>query len=401
LEELKMRKVLLSSAAICGLALAASPAMAEEGGVKLDLGGYFMGYGSFLDQDTGSTYTGTEEERDLDLLRQTEIHFTGETTLDNGLTVGAHFEMEADGNYSEAATDMEESYMYLSGGWGRLNLGEEDGTAFLLQVSAPSGDSVYDGIRQLFSPMDYTLAFASGAALWVPSTAEGRIFNDFDYDQDIDVRSTKITYLTPVMNGFQGGLTYIPDSEAGTRTGNALDDETDDYGEGYEIAARYEGQMNELGFILGAGYSRLNLEDDDVAANREIFGTNVENDDRDAWNVGVDMDYGPFGLGVTYMEDNLGYDDEVEEDVWVVGLDYTTGPFKLGASWLNQDNEAGPSNGEIETDRYTGGVVYTYGPGMTFRGNISYIEHDMPTSAPNSGDDVEATSIMLGTMVKF
>ncbi|NCC23029.1 MAG: porin, partial [Alphaproteobacteria bacterium] len=102
-----------------------------------------------------------------------------------------------------------------------------------------------------------------------------------------------------------------------------------------------------------------------------------------------------------YKEDNLGYDSNADEDTLVVGVDYTTGPFRLGASWLNQDNEAGLNNGDIETDRYTGGVVYTYGPGMTFRGSVSYIKHDMPVGAPNAGDDVEATSVLLGTQVKF
>lgn len=406
-----MRKVLLSSAAVCGLALAASPALAEDGGVKLDIGGYFQAYGVLIDQDTGSLYTGTAEERDFDILRNTEVHLSGETTLDNGLTVGIHFEVEADGNYGDSF-DVEESYMYMSGQWGRVNVGEEDGAAFLLQVAAPAADANLDGIRQLVQPVDYTLALADATGLYGATGGEGRFLDGFDYDQDIAGYATKITYLTPVLNGFQAGASYTPDVDEATRDnvgvgGISLDDLDEAYGEAFELAGRYEGQWNALGFALGAGYSHVVLERDadGATADEEIFNAGVANvdlDDRTAWNVGADFDYGAFGLGVVYMQDDLGYNNDAEEDVLVIGVDYTTGPFKLGASWLNQDNEIGPNAGEIETDRYTGGVVYTYGPGMTFRGSISYIEHDTPaTFAINNGDDIEATTVMLGTQVLF
>ncbi len=373
-----MRKVLLSSAAICGLALAASPAMAQDGGVKLGLGGYFMGYGAFVDQDEAAG----QEVNEFDLLRNTEIHFTGETTLDNGLTVGAHFEMEADGNNG---MEVEESYLYMSGQWGRVNLGAEDGAAFLLQVAAPSADSNVDGIRTLIQPVNYTVAgFAQ----------PGRL----DYDQNPTGYADKITYLTPVLNGFQAGLSFTPDTgnlvADGEFADDAIsgvreDDEANELQEAYEAAVRYEGQWDALGFAVGAGYSHVDY-DDTAAANI---------DDWKLWNVGVDLDYGPFGLGVAYLhDDNMDRTTFGDIETLVVGIDYTTGPFKLGASWYNQEAEHNTLTDE-ETDRYTGGVAYTYGPGMTFRGSISYIEHDNLASVAN--DDMDATSILLGTQVLF
>lgn len=55
------------------LALAATPARAE---VELELGGYFKGYMAWVDQDElpGS------ELNDIDMVRDTEVHFGGETT---------------------------------------------------------------------------------------------------------------------------------------------------------------------------------------------------------------------------------------------------------------------------------------------------------------------------------
>lgn len=185
-------KKLLCSAAVAGLcAVAAAPAMAQgdQSALELSLGGYFRGYVTYASQDTA---VGAGEERHIDILRDTEIHFTGETTLDNGLTLGVHVEAEADMGDGFA---VDESYMYASGSWGRVNFGGEDGAAYLLQVAAPSADSNVDGIRQYINPVNYDLML--GVAVG-PTT--------FDYGQDLSGSSDKITYLSPVFNGFQAGI---------------------------------------------------------------------------------------------------------------------------------------------------------------------------------------------------
>lgn len=428
-----MKKLLLSSVAVCGLSVMAAPAQA---GVDLELGGWFKGYGVFIDQDTATN----QEEREFDILRNTELHFTGETTLDNGLTVGYHFETEGDNNDS---LDVEESYAYFSGGWGRVNFGAEDGAAYLLQVEAPSADGNVDGIRQYIDGVNYDLApgtigavfdgFTGTDALIVANTAaatddvraigaldfagtgEGDFdLFAFDYDDDITSYSNKLTYLTPIFGGFQAGVSYTPDVDRedanDDTTGVNSDDTAGDYGDAYEIAARYEGQFDGFGVIVGAGFSHAELEEDQNLVYVDTSGDGAftagtdtvvsARDDRQSWNAGIDLDIGPFGVGVAYVEDDLGVDNGADRETIAVGADYTTGPFKLGASYYTQDQETeaflGDGSGDLETDRYTGGVVYTYGPGMTFRGSVSYIEHELDGTG-----DVEATSVLLGTQIKF
>jgi predicted porin len=366
-----MKKLLLTTAA-CGLAFAATPANAQ---VELEVGGYLKAYGAYVDQDEA---TG-QEVNDFDLIRETEIHLGGETTLDNGLTVGAHFELEAD---TDDAMEVEESYLYFSGNWGRVNVGAEDGAGYLLQVAAPSADSNIDGIRQYLQPVNYGAADGGAAVTGLDGTA------NLDYDMDPTGKNDKITYLSPIMNGFQIGLSYVPDSEEGAddREGIGTDNVDDEIGRTYEIAVRYEGQFNNVGVITGAGYSHGDQEDDTNGINTT--------DDREVWNVGLDLDIGPFGVGAIYREDNAATDGD-DEETWVLGADYTTGPFKLGASYLDMENTEGTA--DLDTQRYSGGVTYTYGPGMTFRGSIGYIEHD---GAAVTGD-AEATYVTLGTQVKF
>lgn len=406
-----MKKVLLSTAAV-GLAMVATPAHAQ---LKVDLGGWFKGYGFWTDQDESPALVGTGvESRDFDIIRQTEVHVGGETTLDNGLTVGMHLEMEADGNYTDGF-GVQESYAYFSGPWGRVNFGAEDGAAYLLQVEAPSGDSNLDGIRQYVNPVNYLASPGVPSALNALDVFFGVAGGGLDYDQDVSGYADKLTYLTPIMNGFQAGFSYTPDlADASSEDAFNFNDVDGAFGSVYEGALRYEGAFNNVGVILGAGYTHVDLEGDFAG----VVPTGSPSDDRTAWNVGADFDIGPFGIGAAYMVDDFGDTDVLagvpestidDEQTFVVGADYTTGPFKIGGSWLHSDNVAnilgfqgpGETSEGVDAERWTGGVVYTYGPGMTFRGSVSHVSLDNVDTGGPTSDNLDATSVLVGTQINF
>lgn len=474
-----MRKLLLGTAAVAvGMSFVASPAQAQ---VSLELGGHTKMYGVWLDQDeTGDDPTTTAvneavDVRDLDIQRDTEIHFTGETTLDNGLTVGFHTEAHTDGSDAAGGGDdfnVEESYAYFSGAWGRVNIGAEDGSTYLLQVAAPSADTNVDGLRQYINPIRHT-ALSNLSTFGAPAdnitlvnifgggggsvgaqilntivfdggaiggdandvrlganraAALGAVTRRLDYDHATSGYENKFTYMTPVFNGFQGGFSYTPELGSGAGiglnsggAGNNLDDTINDFGEVWELAARWEGMLDQVGVAFGGGWSQSELERDAVGGatgcGAAVFYVDVDAsgtctagdgistmDDREAWNVGLDLDWKAFGLGGGYTEDDNGVSgDDLEAETWFVGVDYTTGPFKLGASYLSQDQNFAAA--ELEQDRWTGGVVYTYGPGMTFRGSISYTEFEenlgARTATTSASDEADATSFLLGTQINF
>ena len=343
-----MKNLLLGTAAIAGLVLASAPAAAQ---MELTIGGHSKNYIGYIDQDEVDT-------QDFDMIRETELHFNGESTLDNGLTFGFQVETEVDGQ--DDGNTIEESYIYLASSFGRLNLGSEDGAAYLLQVAAPSADSNIDGIRQYINP---------SAGL-----------DSVDYAQDLTAQAEKITYLSPNYAGFQVGASYthdVGDTGSAQRVNEFNEDRAaGEYGAGYEVAGRYEGVASNFGYALGAGYTHV-----------ESAGDNAE-----AWNVGADVDAGPFGIGVVYTdsENDVVAGTETDSDALVVGLDYTTGPIKLGASYLT-----GETAGD-DVDRYTAGAVYTAGPGLSFRGSVSQLEQD---DALN-GDD-EALTVLGGVQINF
>jgi hypothetical protein len=372
-----MKKLLLAGTAIAGLVLIAPPANAE--GLELGLGGFFRGYAAFADQDDDYVLTGNAADtRDFDLRRDVEVHFTGETTLDNGLTVGVHAEL-AQGENS-ATNSQDEVYAYFSGGWGRVNFGSEDGAAYLLQVAAPSADSNIDGLRPYIEAVN---SFA---------------VHGYDHADFSD--SDRFTYLTPKWNGFQAGVSYAP--EAGQNAvgnnlaGMATDTDDDEYEDLWEAAARWDGEFEGVSVSVGAGYSDSSLE---------ATGGSYT-DDLQSWNTGLDLGWGAFGLGVAYLNNEVGMDltsiggadDDVEVDTWVVGADYTWGAYTAGLSYFNRQAEQDGVVGETEEQRFTAGGTYAFGPGMSFRGSVSWFNADTTDLGET---DEDALQVAIGTQIDF
>lgn len=362
-----MKKILLATTAV--VALSAGVAQAE---INLDVGGFFKAYGGYANQDTANV-------RDFDIKRKSQLFFSGETTLDNGLTVGAHTELVGDIEDPFSATGgevgTEETYMYFSGNWGRFNFGRENGAAYLLQVSAPGADADLDG-------QDIEFSFVNLGSNNV----------DQDYQQsglNSDAQySDKLTYLTPKFNGLQAGVSYSPTYESLQRdtqlAGMISNDDSGDLEDFMEAGLRYDGELSGVGIHAGAGYSTADQEVDDVG-----------DDDYQEWNAGLKFDINSFGFGAAYNTDNGAQSADADTDTFTVGADYTYGAVKFGASYLNSEGETGA--GDDELDRYMIGADYTYGPGMNFKGSVAQYSFD---SAAGTTDN-DATVVAIGTAVSF
>lgn len=365
-----MKKILLS-ALVAGSTFAAVPsAMAQDNAIDLGIGGFMRGYVAVHDQDDMPG----NESRTFDILRDTEVHFKGKTTLDNGLTVGFHTEIRNDLGDGSA---VDESYVYFSGDWGRINFGAEDGGAYLLQVAAPAADSNIDGVRQYLNPINYD-TLTNGAL--------GTGFQ-IDYATNSSGKSDKITYTTPKFSGLQVAASYTPDVSGTSRSlGVAEDDELDDRGSAYEIGARYEREIGDFNILLGAGYVTVDVEQKSAAS-----------DDLKSWNAAAVLGWKNFQFGAVYFdEENVDTDANENHDGFVIGADYTMGLWVLGASYLNGTYEELAAN-EGDTERYSLGLTYNYGPGMSFRGSVHHVEHEFGGAI----GDRDATSLLLGTQINF
>lgn len=424
-----MKKVLLSTAA-AALALALStPAHAATRGISVSVGGQFNGYVGWGRESSITPGPGVlnqlgQKDRTLFMLRDTNVNLQGEDTLDNGLTVGIYNEFNIDGTQgidgnfdainpngsgstanNVGTVTTKESYAYFSGGWGRVNFGKEDGANYLLQVAAPSADSNLDGLRQLVNPVNYALTNAARnkAANTAQFTHDGiRLstwYNTFglDYSADVTGDYNKLTYLSPVFSGFQFGVSYTPDVNnfgldttglAGTTPNNTLHS----FGSALEGSARYEGKWQNVDVTLGGGYTDVSAERNAVNTSNSVGSASFKQ-----WDLGGNLGWEAFNFGLAYLQDNGGVSNSTDGNkTWDLGVDYTTGPYKLGFSYFNNKMQLDSATAKANTDRYTGGVVYSYGPGMTFRGSVSYVKTALPTVS-----DVTATDVLLGTQINF
>ena len=415
-----MKKLLLVTTALVGVTMMSAPAVAAN--INLDLSGYLKFYGVYADNDEAAA----DSRYDAEFRRNSELHFMGETTLDNGLTVGAVTELRiADGDNS-VVTD--EVYGYFSGQWGRVNLGVEDGAAYLLQVAAPSADSNIDGISVSIQALDPLVPQSEDGAAVVEALNNGGFTQDIttlDY-QHADFEATdRLTYLTPKFNGFQAGVSYAP-KNGGTSSNAAMagDDSSALLNESenlWEVSARWDGTVQGLGIGVGAGYSTASQELAPTTTEVDALITQAYyfNDAPSTWNVGASVAYNGFSLGGSYLttdtsrvaDVNVGgavdsTTGDVNRDTWVVGAAYDNGPYHVGASYLNQQTDYDAigvvadateiAATEFEVEKFTVGGGYTFGPGMTFRGAIAWGEFDAP-----GANDNDFTQVTVGTDIQF
>ena len=192
-----MRKSVIGVLAAAGLAVAA-PASAQDemmGGVTIT---------GFMNEDIGfgSWIGGDESKDDLHFQTNAEIHFTASGTTDGGLTVSATVEMDADSSGS-----VDESRLSIAGGFGKIILGSEDNAAALIGNVGIGNDYAGTG-------------YYDGGENYTPSNGSPNPIPNSD--------GVGIRYITPVIGGFQAGVSWQPQAESSNDGGatTTTNDET-------------------------------------------------------------------------------------------------------------------------------------------------------------------------------
>ncbi len=186
-----MKKLILGSTALVGVASLANAAQASDG-IKLDVGGFFQTVYQGVFDDKGNNDFGDHRNTDR-FVHNAEVWFKGETTLDNGLTVGAQIELEGE----NASDQIDKSFVYWSGGFGKVSIGSQDSVIGACTVFPPGATANFSA----FSP-----------ASWGSNDPIGS--NSVCTDAVGPGNSQSIKYTTPNFAGFQLALAYTPSSNA-------------------------------------------------------------------------------------------------------------------------------------------------------------------------------------------
>jgi hypothetical protein len=376
-----MKRILLGSTALVGAATAAGAAHASDG-VKLDVGGFFQTVyqGVFDSKKDGHFGEGRNTDH---FVHNAEVWFKGETTLDNGLTVGARIELEGE----NANDQIDKSFVYWSGGFGKVQIGSQDGPIGGYCILPPGATSNFSA----FSPN------AWGSNDPVGSNAAC-----------IDVlgNSQSIVYATPNFGGFQLRLGYTPDNNAEDYTQPGVNAAgTPTHAEGtashsFAAYATYSYAGENWGVDWGGGGSWQGKFNGDAASN---------DGKSQAYQTGLNLTFGNFGVGGVMEYFNTGGDDNnawvagggvsYGIDAWTVGLQGSHGHYDGAGPALSFASNPGGSR-NLNRVILTGN--YALGPGVDLDAELGYSWfHDTGDAATSDTDKYQAVSVAVGSKLTF
>jgi hypothetical protein len=290
-----MRGKLLTSSALAAVTATAFGARAEDP-VKLEISGYYIGATGFT---VGGDHAIEDVTRPYAFKQDVKVHFDGSTTLDNGLTVGVHVELE--GETSEDQID--QVYAYFSGGWGQVLFGDTSEALAQMCYIAP------DGANGNFGADSPWFNFSNVAVGGGYAGTNGTCFG-------LDDNSTKLVNFSPTFGGFSFAASFAPDGTEDTRNttngaGTRFENNAGPFSEIVPIAANYNQDFNGVTLIIGGGGTWSMDREGDA-----IF------DDASDYNGYVQVSYAGFTFGgATEWRCNFGRAGQ-DARIFSTGLSY-------------------------------------------------------------------------------
>ena len=380
-----MRGFLSGTTALVTVAALMPIAASADEPVKLTIGGrYLTAFGGTLGEDENQPPGSfAAQQRDYVLKQDVEIHFKGETTLDNGLTVGVRVELEGQ---TSANDQIDAVYAYFDTKWGELRFGDTIEALGSLCYTVPSASNIFGADSPLFN-------FSNAGVLGYAGT-NGTCYG-------VEGKSTKVVYFSPEISGFNFAVSFTPDNTEDTRNtvSGAATRPNRNFGQNSEnlsIGATYEREFNGFGFVIGGGGT--------FSFDRENPFTVPLTDNREEYNGYAQFKYAGFTLCGAYSfrnnVANVGAATDIDQEVFGAGATYAWSRYAVGMGWTHGRYENGGIAGSDEQDIYALTGTYVLGPGITVDGLFGYSEYDgaRPFFA---GRDYETLELGIGTSIRF
>jgi hypothetical protein len=328
--------------------------------ISLGLGGYMEQWFGYSEED--DTYTQANGRATaFDQKSDSEIYIKGSTTLDNGLKVGVKWEIEGDGDGTSAASGttgrFDEAMIFVSGSFGRINLGQEDTASELMGYGAPT-----------VGPIG---ANKSDASDWVRSTVSVL----FTHNMDLGLSDKhNVTYFSPRVAGFQFGASYHPNVDENS---DATQSESAVAHNGMSTAVNY---VNKFGGTSVAGY--VGVATKELADNNTSTTTNRH--DSTGFGTGANVGFGGVTIGASYINEN----ETFTKDNFNVGVRYKAGMNAFSAAYqLATTETAAGTSDDDEATLFTFGYERTLGPGVKVGASVAKVDWDGAGTGAASDND--------------
>ncbi|HUL07436.1 MAG TPA: porin [Candidatus Acidoferrum sp.] len=379
-----MRHSLFGSTALVAVGLLAPAAHAADG-VTLHIGGRYMAAAGVDPVDDFSASSGVDDNdvRSYVFKQDVRVYFEGESTLDNGLQVGARVDLRGQTDNSDQIRDV---YAYFSGGFGEVRFGDTGEAYAQMCYLVPSASTLFGADSPNFN--------FSNAGIAGYAATNGTCYG-------LDSNSTKVVYFSPIFDGFQFAASFTPDHSEDTR--NTVDgaatrfrDDPNQNSENVSFAGNFTHDFNGVHLVAGGGTS--------YSFNKETNPQNVS--DAHSYNGYVQVGYAGFTFGAsTEKRDNFG---ESSADQWVYGVGgtYNWDAWTVGLGWTRGDYEkaigangtGGTTGFNADHNIISATASYALGPGISVDGVVEYDDYKSRDAA---GPDYQGLGIGLGTLINF
>ena len=384
-----MKKSLyLTSALVAAGALAlgstATMAASKAKPMKIGVSGSYkavVGYAKNADGFMVSTGSGTAQTsyNAIDVKTDSEVHFTGSTKTDAGLTVGVRIELESD-QHNNAAAHIDGSSMTIGGGFGTILLGNSVAAAAGLAVNPPSAGAV--GI------------YGGDSNSWI--VKPGNVGQTGFQNAGGNVGGgdqAKIRWISNSFSGFTLGASYVPstgNSNNLNASGGAAT--TTQF---HDVAVRYSGKMGANTVSAGINY----------------WSTDAGTASVDGYHLGLSVAAGAFTVGASMKDISSegsaadgtsisGSANSLDEEAVNVGVRWIQGSTTLALNYFTTGQEMSSAvTGEDSVEKWTLGASYAMGPGVNFLGTIQNVHWKDEGTTPANNN--KGTAVVGGISVAF
>ena len=353
---------------LCALAFPFNAAAQEDIGtpIQLELDGYMRWYGTFADffKKDGIPSLQGQNVNKFDIMGDAEIYFSGSAELENGLKIGAMVQIKAG---TEEKT-FDESYLFMQGGFGRVQMGNVKNVNYQMSVVAPTVSFI--GVQE----SSYN-RFGIFGLLGKSAEATYATWDDI---------STKLNYISPTIEGFTFGLSLMPSNRSGGQD-NTIFVNNAVFQYGVSAIGLYEKRLNDDWQIsLSAAYAHYKP--------RESFsGTHKSIQD---FSAGLKIAYKDITIGGSFKRELSPYNTSAVGEnfsnaqgvVWEAGVSYDNDLYGFSLTYTGAKTRDTALNSEKNTsDLVVAAAKYRLGAGVNLFLDMSYAKVDFASGAKAQG----------------
>lgn len=414
-----MRKLLLATTALAGVAMFAAGAQAaEQSPLNVAVGGYVdFRAGQFSQDGNDNLPAGATSQRHHDFETEWKVNVDVTGKAMQGVDYGARVSLWNGSQYNDAGNGgtnnvrSDQAYVYLSGQYGQVTFGDHHGGSDVFVYAPTVGANQVDGIYTDF--LDPTTV-----AVFMPTY--------IDNTED----NTKVTYVTPQVGNenhkVQLGVTYTPDwAEEGQNvikyrnTSGVLQNYSaaGHYKNIFEIGGQYQGNFNPVNVVLSFNVVTGDGEDKAPTTISTVTGPMR---DFTAYMFGGQVGYAGFTIGGSYADVGnfatvTGQNDD--QSVWTAGIKYEWDKLGVAFSYLGGEgyynsfarqgstalNTINDVNYVESFNAYGFGATYNWFPGLSTSLDTVFFTQERADRAAvgDAFDDNDGHVVVLSQKLTF